>query len=209
MNALKPSELARLGEIRRVGMERCRELCSTLIDAFFADPFTRWFFGGPPEVSAAERWWSFLLETAPPGSEFHAYGDFSGVAIWHPPGAHMASGAEAVGFKTLVNDLLGDRSKIALRVLAGLASRAPSEKHWHLALLGVTAVQRNKGLGARLLVPMLSRCDRTRVSSYLESSNPRNVPFYERAGFRTVGELIYDDDQPPMTLMWRQPQGER
>ena len=32
--------------------------------------------------------------------------------------------------------------------------------------------------------PILERCDRERIPAYLESSKERNVPLYERNGFR-------------------------
>jgi predicted GNAT family N-acyltransferase len=47
------------------------------------------------------------------------------------------------------------------------------------------------------------RCDAERVPAYLESSKPANVPFYERHGFRVVGELAIEHG-PPIWRMLRE-----
>jgi hypothetical protein len=44
--------------------------------------------------------------------------------------------------------------------------------------------------------------DRTHQPAYLESSNPRNVPFYERHGFEITGEARAGTC-PPVTFMLR------
>jgi hypothetical protein len=40
----------------------------------------------------------------------------------------------------------------------------------------------------------------------LESSNERNLPLYERNGFRVVGELQALGHGPTIWRMWREPQ---
>jgi hypothetical protein len=35
----------------------------------------------------------------------------------------------------------------------------------------------------------LKRCDADRIPAYLENSNPRNTPFYERFGFEPLGVI--------------------
>lgn len=62
----------------------------------------------------------------------------------------------------------------------------------------------NRGLGEALMRPMLERCDESNMPAYLESTNPRNEPFYERLGFRRVGRLQVDAC-PPIVPMLRLP----
>ncbi len=205
VSALKPSEQARLAEVRRIGTERVGEICHTLSEAFAGDPFTRWVFGGEADPSALLRWWEFLVIHAPPGSEFHVSGDLAGVAVWHPPGVGPVEVGSSLRFRKLIESLLGGRAGEALFVFSRLTRRKPVEAHWHLAVLGVLPHRQNSGLGSKLLVPMLARCDSTGTPAYLESSNPRNLGFYERAGFRTVGSFRYSIDSPPLSLMWRDP----
>lgn len=65
----------------------------------------------------------------------------------------------------------------------------------HLSMIGTMATSRGQGIGTKLMQYTLA----TRVDdnsevvydySYLESSNPQNVPFYQRNGFVIVGEMM-------------------
>lgn len=204
----RPSELARLEEVRRVGSERTAQVAGVLAEAFAGDPLQAWLLEG---VAADERvawrtaWWSFMVTHAPPGTELHVTGDGSGAACWHPPGAGQLP-AEAVSeFRRMVGEMAGERAPVVLASLARIARRAPAEPHWHLAAVGVVPDRRGEGLGARLLAPMLARCDRLGLPAYLESSNSRNLTLYERLGFATTGEVRTVDERVALTLMWRPP----
>ena len=48
----------------------------------------------------------------------------------------------------------------------------------------------------------LATVDADGMPAYLESTNPRNVPLYERFGFRVTAE-IQAGSSPPMHAMWR------
>jgi len=43
------------------------------------------------------------------------------------------------------------------------------------------------------------------LPAYLESSNPRNLTFYERHGFRRMPLFPLPDGCPVITPMWRDP----
>ncbi|MCY3561782.1 MAG: GNAT family N-acetyltransferase [bacterium] len=204
----RPSELARLAEVRRVGGERTAEVAAVLAAAFAKDPLQAWIMEG---VAAAERparrrdWWSFMIRHGPPGSEVHVAGDGAGAACWHPPDAGKPPAAVTAAFRAMVADLAGERTEAVLASLAAMAARAPAEPHWHLAAVGVVPDRWGNGTGGRLLAPMLARCDRLGLAAYLESSNPRNLGFYCRLGFVVTGEVRTVDERVPVTLMQRPP----
>ena len=50
----------------------------------------------------------------------------------------------------------------------------------------------------------LPKCDAEGAMAYLESSNPRNVPFYLRHGFE-VKHVVQTGSSPTFTLMAREP----
>ena len=56
-----------------------------------------------------------------------------------------------------------------------------------------------------MLAPVLAEADAQGIRTYLESSNVRNVPFYERLGFVATG-CIQIPGGPALTPMWRAPQ---
>lgn len=63
-------------------------------------------------------------------------------------------------------------------------------------------MQQGRGHGSRLMEAALSRCDADGVPAYLESSDPRNIPLYERFGFQGLGR-IQAGDSPAMVPMLR------
>lgn len=204
----RPSELARLAEVRRVGKERTAQVAAVLGEAFADDPLLVWLL---EDVDAAERsergvaWWRFMVTHAPRGTELHVTGDGSAAACWHPPGVGSLPPGVVADFRAMVAGLTDERAPLVLESLARIARRAPAEPHWHLAAVGVVPDRQGAGIGGRLLAAMLRRCDRLRTPAYLESSNPRNVGFYERLGFRVTGEVTTVDGRVPLTLMWRDP----
>ncbi|MUM34208.1 GNAT family N-acetyltransferase, partial [Mycolicibacterium sp. CBMA 361] len=81
----------------------------------------------------------------------------------------------------------------------------PEEPHWYLAVIGSDPTVRGGGYGQALMRSRLDRCDAEHAPAYLESSNPANVPYYERFGFEVTGEMTLPYGGPPLIPMWRQP----
>lgn len=82
----------------------------------------------------------------------------------------------------------------------------PQEPHWYLGVVATLPEEQGRGLGARIVTPVLEICDRDGLPAYLESSNARNLPFYFRLGFVQTGEIVVPEG-PVLFPMWRQPQG--
>jgi ribosomal protein S18 acetylase RimI-like enzyme len=74
------------------------------------------------------------------------------------------------------------------RVFEHLDRIHPREPHWYLATLGVDPAAQGHGAGSALLAALLRRADRDALPTYLETDRAENLPFYERAGFRTEQE---------------------
>ncbi len=81
----------------------------------------------------------------------------------------------------------------------------PTEEHYYLEVLGTSSRMQSKGVGSAMIGHMLERCDAEGMPAFLESSNPRNIPFYARHGFRTTGEIEVGKGAPTVTAMWREP----
>ena len=88
---------------------------------------------------------------------------------------------------------------------AAMMANHPHEPHWYLNVVSTMPQHQGEGLGAAVLRPVLERCDADGVRAYLESSNPRNLPFYRRHGFVDAGEISLEGG-PALTKMWREPQ---
>ena len=93
----------------------------------------------------------------------------------------------------MMTELVGDLAPSRMEALGKMQQARLDEPHWYLAVLGTSSQQQSKGLGSRVLAPMLDRCDRIGALAYLESSNPANVGFYRRHGFEPYDEFTLGD----------------
>lgn len=93
-----------------------------------------------------------------------------------------------------------------MRLFSSFEAEHPHDPHYYLPAIGVDPRWQGQGHGTALLEPVLERCDRERLPAYLESTNPRNLPLYERHGFQVTQEVTVGDS-PPYWRMWREPRG--
>lgn len=203
---LLPSELARLEEIRRVGTERSEELAVTFAAGFADDPFFQYMGRGAGE-GFGEATWGYALSNLSRGVELLATQTSSAGAVWYPPIGSVPADTERprTSYLDLLTTFVGRERAIELvTFLKSMGEQRPAEPHWYLSAIAVHPSAQNNGWGAKLLAPILSRCDQMGLHAYLESSNPRNQPFYLRHGFEITGTLG-PDDGPDLTLMLRQP----
>jgi GNAT superfamily N-acetyltransferase len=133
--------------------------------------------------------------------------DRQATAIWKPPDKWKLGGVELLKQAPATLSILRGRVGVGLSALNAIEKRHPvTPPHWHLAVLGTEPEGQGKGKGSAVLQPVLDRCDREGEGAYLESSKERNVPFYERHGFRVTEELDLPKGGPRVWLMWRDPQ---
>ena len=202
-------------EIVRMGLERRDQIAAIWTSAFAADPFMEWLFPDDATRRASlTRWWEFTLDHLSVGTELHGTRADGCVAYWQPPRSETGKADEGDDhteesdshseFTAMMNELLGDLVPSRLEGLGQIHQARLAEPHWYLAVLGTSSDQQSRGLGSKVLAPMLDRCDRAGMLAYLESSNPANVGFYRRHRFETTGELILGDDVL-VTLMTREP----
>lgn len=65
----------------------------------------------------------------------------------------------------------------------------PSEAFIHLWYVGVFTDQQGKGLGSAMIKKVLIDAASQNKSVYLETSNPKNFPLYEKLGFEMLADL--------------------
>jgi ribosomal protein S18 acetylase RimI-like enzyme len=180
-------------------------LVALLSRAFDADPVINWVLRQDGARAAAFEWlFRLSLDMAP---EVYTTADRRGVALWTPPGwgrldwlRHLP---RAPGFVRAVG--LRRLGRVA-RAVAALERSHPGRPHYYLSYLAVDPPLQGRGIGSALLRHVLDRCDAEGIAAYLENSNPRNTPLYERHGFRAIERhSLGGGDGPPLLLMWREP----
>lgn len=173
---------------------------ATLGAAFIADPLMRWMF---PDARQYLRAFPLVGKHFGGGAFNHASAyrsaDFKGAALWLPPG--VGPDEEALG-GVMQEMIAAELHEEAFALLEQVGEHHPQEPHWYLPVIGVDPVCQGKGYGSALLAHSLAICDREHVAAYLESSNPANVPLYQRFGFVITGE-IQAGSSPVVTPMFR------
>ena len=178
--------------------ERDRAI-ATLLLAFSADPVMRWLYPEParyvtafPELLLAFGGASFADETV------WGVGDFAAVGLWMRPGVDPDGPATVAQLEaTVPRDRLDDM----LAMFEQMEQAHPTTPLWYLPWFGADCHRQGEGLGSQLMRACLEIVDRDHLPAYLDSTNPRNVPFYERHGFQVTGESRAGSSPPIISML--------
>ncbi|MEY2478609.1 MAG: hypothetical protein QOG87_3924 [Actinomycetota bacterium] len=184
------------------------ELTDALVDAFADDPVMAFMY--PDAATRAALSGAFLrvmLEIGLDHGHVYAAGpNNDAAAIWSPPDVDLFDDAGAKQLWPVLERTLGERAEAVTTALGRIHAAHPTDRgpHFYLGEIGTRATAQSQGLGSLLLRDVLDRCDRQGLGAYLESSNIRNVPFYERHGFGVLSEM---EIAPGCIVrpMWRDP----
>jgi ribosomal protein S18 acetylase RimI-like enzyme len=166
----------------------------TLSCAFEEDPITSYLF--PADTNRLKRLkFVFRVELlyASRHGVVETIGEGKAIAIWLPPGrtkgaftAMVQSGAILAPFRLGLKAAW--RVILLLRSIQELRLRLVSGDHWYLLGLGVHPQHQGQGWGSELVRHGLARAQSVELPCYLETTNQRNIVFYQRNGFRLVGD---------------------
>jgi GNAT superfamily N-acetyltransferase len=174
-----------------------------LVDGFLDNPVMAWIFEDEAERAEGIRGYVEVFRSAYGDQgvlELHASGD--GAALWAKPGTPQLGGDHAGALVELIRKFNGDRTNLILATIGVI--QPPDEPHWYLNVIAARRGTRARGVGASLLEPYLERADREGIGVYLESSNPRNLSFYDRYGFEKRGDVVdLPGAGPVLQPMWR------
>jgi ribosomal protein S18 acetylase RimI-like enzyme len=197
---LDRSETAPDIRVKTAGIDDQSRLIATMSLAFSTDPAVRWMYPAPetyleyfPQFVSAFGGRAFESGTA------HFIGDVQAVALWLPPDIQPDEEALMNLFQRTVPE---QNQQALFSMFEQMGDYHPHEPHWYLPLIGVDPIQQRKGYGSMLLEHALKVCDEDQMPAYLESSNPENIPLYQRHGFEVLG-IIQAGTSPPVTPMLR------
>lgn len=181
-------------------------IASTFASAFAEDPVMRWMSGQADTERRLGPFWRSMVKGALRVSDAEVYvtDDGGSAAVWRGIDRWRLPPSQIARDLPVMVASLRSHIPRALRMLVAVEKAHPREPHYYLAILGTRRGHQGHGGGSAVLAPMLERCDREGVPAYLESSNPRNVPFYARHGF-VERPMFESKGWPTITLMWREP----
>lgn len=175
---------------------------ATQVMAFAADPVMRWLY--PDSESYLRHFPRFVRAFG--GRAFenktaYAGEGFGGCSMWLPVGVHVDPDPVRALFRETLEEPIRSETFSILDQMDAFHTKEP---HWYLSIIGVDPARQREGIGSALLRHSLEPCDREGLIAYLESSNPRNVPLYQRHGFEIIGEIRVGSS-PPIFPMLRTP----
>jgi ribosomal protein S18 acetylase RimI-like enzyme len=185
-----------------------------LARAFHDDPPTVWLFPDEAKRRRVLRWNARLMcRYGHRYGELHSTSaDTEGVAIWLPPERPFASLARLIRVGGLVGPLvtgLGEFRRFLAwsGAMEKLHKRDVPPRHWYLMVLGVDPERQGRGLGGKVIQPVLARADSQRLPCYLETAKEINLSFYRKHGFEVVAQFDLPGGGPPIWTMKREPIG--
>lgn len=190
--------------------KRAAEIVSS---AFFEYPMLTYYFPDPDHRRRALPWYmEKTLNCALRYGEVHITRDYSGVLFILPPGHTRLTQAEFIRGGFLPVPLVMGRRNYAKsdaceKFVADTQERLMlGRPHYYLWGLVADPKAQQKGVGTALLNFLFQKADPENMPIYLETHEPKNVPYYERFGFK----LIHTDTIPEHGLdiwcMLREPQ---
>ncbi len=182
------------------------KLVDTLSDSFAQDPMFNWVF---PKVQLYPFFFRMLVrDVYLPRGIVHIEDQGRAAALWLPPQERFQVvprlGLLKFGFRLIREDGLRPVWRLRQQGLV-FARHLPSEPHYYLQFLGCRQQDQGRGIGAALLRQGTRICDERGMPAYLESSNVRNLPLYQRHGFKVMDAQAVAKNGPMVWFMWREP----
>ena len=183
----------------------------TLERAFSPDPLFTWVFPDPATRPAAlQRFIRVPLEYGLRYGRVTASHEAKAACVWLPPGPGMTiprmirSGMLGVPFRTGFGPFV--KFMTANEIMDKIHKARAPEPHWYLVVVGVDPELQGQGAGSAIVRDGLALADRESKPCYLDTSERRNLAFYERLGFVVLEEATLGHGGPKAWAMRREPQ---
>lgn len=202
----RPAQLS--ATVRKATTADRAALTAAMARAFDDDPIANWF--AAQDKRRARRIYDFMdvaYKITGRHDQIYTTDEIQGGAYWAPPGKwKMGILQQLMLMPAMLRTCTARRVPAIMGGLNAIEKKHPHDPHWYLLALGVEPDLQGRSIGTQLMRPVLEICDRDRVPAYLESSKERNVPLYERNGFKVTERFEVPNGGPPIWLMWRDPQ---
>jgi len=188
--------MTELEPIVRLQPAQVRQAAEALNNAFAEDPiYTEIIPDRQERLDSMRGLWAALVDYSLRYGEVYTTNAVGGAACWLPPGQ-----TEMTFWRMLRAGMKVPRAMIRfsppsrqrlMQVLGTMdreRSRLMRRPYWYLLVVGVDPAHQARGIGGRLIAPVLRRADEQGLPCYLETETESNVAFYQRRGFVVMGE---------------------
>jgi ribosomal protein S18 acetylase RimI-like enzyme len=199
--------------MRVAGQRDLERIGEVLARAFEHDPLWGWAFEEAErgrKLAALAEVFGFFVAAALDLGWVRVTDGVEAVALWIPPGSPEMTPADEERLPGVIAAACGPESTSRVGELLDAFDRDhPHEPpHFYLSLLATHPDHAGHGHGIGLVTACLAEIDADDppAPAFLESSNPANLPRYERLGFRPTREVALIAGLGG-TQMWRGPPG--
>lgn len=189
-----------------------RQAVSVLSRAFDADPVFTYYFYDPRRRKLAYRpFFADFIRSNMRFGQVHVgliNERVVAAAVWRPPEAGEPTPKERLqscAATLAVRFFFPKTAKGLFEGFDAMHALHPKGPYWYLGCVGVDTGLQGKGIGSRLLAPVLEIADRTTTLCYVETPFPRDIVFYQRLGFEVASESYPFVGAPPVWIMTRAP----
>jgi len=189
-----------MDEVRAARSTDLTVIGTLLARAYDANPLIRWVFPDDETLASSTAAWlrPSIAQYLAVGVVHVAVADAAvvGVAAWRPVGARVPPASLPSPADALRRLVGRARAEAVLETLAGTRALAPATPRAYLNYLAVDPGHQGRGHGTRLVGAGPAG------DTWLGTTDPANVPFYERLGYRTFAPRTLGDG-PLLRLMAR------
>lgn len=187
--------------IKPAGPSRIGALADAYSRAFIDDPIVRWPLPAAPDIGSRIRtvFASIYLGIAGQGVVWEA-GEADGFAVWIPAGAAEDMFESDASVRRSLAPLTDDDGERYRVLWNWIEARVPQDV-WYLDAIGVEPARQGSGVGNALIRHGLDAARSAGVEAFLETGTERNVPYYERFGFRVVEQGAPAEGGPHIWFM--------
>jgi GNAT superfamily N-acetyltransferase len=191
--------------IRLMTVADLEPVAAMMARAFFDDPLQMWVV--PKDDTRLETLHRVFAAETEGDDPNYWYTDTARAcaAFWLDPESTFVPATSGDNVDVLA-ELLGDGVDRLKLAMDAMVAAHPSTPHFYLEGLGTDPPRQGEGRASAAVRPILDVCDRDGIPAYLEATKERNVPFYERRGFRVTGTIDVPAGGPRLWTMWRDPQ---
>jgi len=209
--------MRQIENLYRIQKEDITKAGVVLADAFQHDSVWRLFFRDEATIDQKGVLYESPIKYCLRYGKVYASSErLEGVAAWVPGElADMTlwrlvqSGAIFSGMRALraCTKLAQKQARIFAPLEADRRSNMKGRAYIYLLVIGVATEFQGQGFGGKMVRALIEESDQVGIPVYTETQTERNVGFYERLGFKQLGQITLPIIDLPQWELIREPQG--
>ena len=210
-------QLQKSSDVIQLQKSQVLEASTVAAKAFEDDPVLTYLISDDREFRLQSLTWLMSKAIAYSTQYNHVYTtqDLEGIAAWLPPGKISSNPLQLLKMAwnlqlyALPAKVRWNRLGRCLTLLSAIEQAHQQDlgncPHWYLGVMVVNPTSQGRGVGSRLMQPILQRASNESVVCYLVTFTEQAVRFYQKHGFEIVQIQKTAPDAPPFWTLKRNP----